>query len=217
MDQLPPPCKGGCGRPVRPVGTTKDDYPITRTWLTKARGMCIACWSNAPRIVVKNPGACLDCGLRLLPRGSKRIAGTAIHDSKGLCMGCRGRHRRGTANGPKPPRCPERCVECSSKLRPRHTTLKTYPCTKEHAGKGLCRGCKYLHITEGRPRRIPAPPKPAKVPHEKAPVVLSEITDPGALRFHEERQERRKKAERIAAARREAEAVRRRFIARRAA
>lgn len=202
MNKLPPPCKGGCGRGIRPRKSTPEDYPYN-TKVEKAGGFCGKCYvpHHAPKMWQQ---PCAGCGSDMRPNGADRrdYPGTNEHHTRGYCTSCRTRERRGLDYKPRAT-APDACTCCGEALRPRHSTEDTHPGTVEHAGKGVCRGCEDK-IRKGRihPPCVEGPLEPTE--------------DKGLDRFTREREERKRKAAlrdaRIAQA-----AAQRAFIARRRA
>lgn len=141
MDRLPPPCAGGCGRPVRPVGSSKEEWPGTK--VVMARGMCGSCYKKTPdRVNVRRPDNCVDCERPLRPNNAlaKDWPGTVRNAAKGKCDSC----LRGHSPRSQPPKL-DPCKECGVKLRYKGSAPE--PGTKVHEGHGLCTTCR------GRQRR----------------------------------------------------------------
>lgn len=84
-----------CGVPVRPYGTTKEDYPGTVRH--GRRGQCANCRTRELQAERMKP--CALCDVQMRPKGSllSDWPGTNSHAARGVCTVCNDKQRRAAA------------------------------------------------------------------------------------------------------------------------
>lgn len=183
------PCTD-CGRPRRPQGVRKDDYPGTT--LTGSRDLCKACYNRKRRReagaqpVARRPDNCTLCGRQVYSTSQPKPNAEAVaYGGHGKCSGC---NKRGKPVPPRKPR-PAECIDCGIPLRPSGSIPDDHPGTRTHSAKGRCTVCYGRHLRGTDKPAIEAP----------TPDV-----DPALEAFNRRRAERKARQQRLAQVRRPA-------------
>ena len=161
-----------CERPLRPAGTTIEQYPGTLKH--RGRGACSTCYdamdiSEPPPWFMRLGDKCKHCHRPMRPRNTKKsdYPGTVRGGGHGLCASCN--HARileesalkpGDITGDLP-----RCKDCDRPMRPYMSHAKDWPGTRTRNSGEQCKKC--YHVECARKRRAPKPkpaPKPAPAP-----------------------------------------------------